>query len=96
VVSRTSHAGRPVANWLPFERPGLQIVLMKMIGRQEHAAWSGLPQEKRSAAWFDGRNCSLEAPTDSLIYERNTVQNGSFVNMHNFAALTLLNWLSDS
>ncbi len=31
MVSRTSHAGRPVANWPPFERPGLQIVLMKMI-----------------------------------------------------------------
>jgi hypothetical protein len=36
-----------------------------------------LKREDR-AAWFDGQNCSLDASIGSLIYEPNTVQNGSF------------------
>ena len=41
---------------------------------------SGRARLKREdrATWFDGQNFSLEASIGSLIYERNTVQNGSF------------------
>jgi hypothetical protein len=51
----------------------------------------GLPQERRSVAWFDGQNCSLEASIGSPIYEPNTVQNGSF---HEQTCAQIRNFLS--
>jgi hypothetical protein len=48
---------------------------------------AGPPQERRSAAWFDAQNCSLEASIGSLIYERNTVQSSSCCELSNKRAL---------
>jgi hypothetical protein len=53
---------------------------MNMTGNATTPCVSGRACLKREdrAAWFDGQNCSLEASIGSLIYEPNTVQNGSF------------------
>jgi hypothetical protein len=50
---------------------------------------AGWLQERGSAAWFDGQYCSPEAFIGSLIYRRNTVQNGSL--SHFCSALELSN-----
>jgi hypothetical protein len=47
-------------------------------------------QKRRSAAWFDAKNCSRGSSIASLIYERDTVQNGSCCELGNKAALQAL------
>jgi hypothetical protein len=71
--------GPAQANRRPSGQHGLRMLAAEH-DRQRYYTLSlgeGLPQERRSAAWFDGQDCSLEASIGSLIYEPNTVQNGS-------------------
>ena len=78
--SGNHHSGRPWRTAFHPDGVSCGFWLMNMTGNATTPCVSGraLPQERRSAAWFDGQNCSLEASIGSLIYERNTVQNGSF------------------
>jgi hypothetical protein len=90
VLSRTSHAGRLKGNC--FLSSGLDA---DSANEDDQQPGKNTPlglerlKRKRSAAWFDGRNCSLEASTASLIYWRNTVQNGSFRESPFFSKLAI-------
>ena len=52
------------ANWL---RPPVGWIRMTSNAHERAAFQVGSPQERGSAAWFDGQYCSLEASIVSLI-----------------------------